>query len=530
MAAYEDIAELDELDILEHPNGTDYQLTDRYAREALDNVYTKAQINAMLSGKLDRQIVQTLPTTDISTSTIYMVPKPSAKTNNTYDEYMYISGNWELMGDTETDMSNYYTKAQIDSLLAAIIDDNIVSTTKTWSSSKLDESFITQDQINELLQSQVTKTQEVIGLGGNNLIPYPYKETTKTHNGITFTDNGDGSITVNGTATGEATFLLCGNNIFPTSDEFATHPHINYSLTGCPQGGDYYTGYSLVIQRKDMASTSWGGMWETGDGYNFNNDYQSSYNDVYTSIFIRVASGCTCNNVVFNPSLVNVDDVSNINFQATLTPGNGIDINSNNVISAKVDGVTTQFDSNGNIKAIIPSLDDYYTKTQVDNGLNSKQDTLTAGTGINISNNVISATGGGGSSKSLIASIQGTGASDSKYGKDLTKLFPYLVDLPEDKLKDSFIVFKVATSGSWGLDYGVYRFCSADFVNKSAFVFMLMGFRDNGTTKLMEMHRMLIQETSSKLVTRSMGASTGIQETDKSNYPTSNIFTFELYA
>ena len=31
---------------------------------------------------------------------------------------------------------------------------------------------------------------------GKNLIPYPYVETTKTVNGVTFTDNGDGSITV----------------------------------------------------------------------------------------------------------------------------------------------------------------------------------------------------------------------------------------------------------------------------------------------------------------------------------------------
>lgn len=37
---------------------------------------------------------------------------------------------------------------------------------------------------------------------------------------------------------------------------------------------------------------------------------------------------------------------------------------------------------------------DVYTKTQVDSALASKQDVLTAGTGITISNNVISATGG----------------------------------------------------------------------------------------------------------------------------------------
>ena len=39
-----------------------------------------------------------------------------------------------------------------------------------------------------------------------NLVEYPYYNSSKTVNGITFTDNGDGTVTVNGTATGQATF------------------------------------------------------------------------------------------------------------------------------------------------------------------------------------------------------------------------------------------------------------------------------------------------------------------------------------
>lgn len=42
-----------------------------------------------------------------------------------------------------------------------------------------------------------------------NLFTYPYADTTKIVNGITFTDNGDGSITINGTATKAADFYLC---------------------------------------------------------------------------------------------------------------------------------------------------------------------------------------------------------------------------------------------------------------------------------------------------------------------------------
>lgn len=47
--------------------------------------------------------------------------------------------------------------------------------------------------------------------GGNQLIPYPFNETTKTVNGLTFTDEGNGWISVSGTSTEKTTFYLCLN-------------------------------------------------------------------------------------------------------------------------------------------------------------------------------------------------------------------------------------------------------------------------------------------------------------------------------
>lgn len=43
---------------------------------------------------------------------------------------------------------------------------------------------------------------------GKNLIKYPYKYTTRDINGIMFTDNGDGSVTINGTATANAIWFM----------------------------------------------------------------------------------------------------------------------------------------------------------------------------------------------------------------------------------------------------------------------------------------------------------------------------------
>lgn len=49
---------------------------------------------------------------------------------------------------------------------------------------------------------------ESVGDKTINLLPYPYDETTKEERGIKWTDNGNGSITVEGTATGYVMFRL----------------------------------------------------------------------------------------------------------------------------------------------------------------------------------------------------------------------------------------------------------------------------------------------------------------------------------
>lgn len=56
---------------------------------------------------LDYCIVDALPTEDINTRMIYMVLKAEAEEKNIYNEYLYISGDWEFIGDTETDLTGY---------------------------------------------------------------------------------------------------------------------------------------------------------------------------------------------------------------------------------------------------------------------------------------------------------------------------------------------------------------------------------------------------------------------------------------
>lgn len=58
-------------------------------------------------------VVQELPTTG-DAHTLYFVPSADPKTQNIYDEYLYVNNAWELVGSTAVDMSDYYTKSEID--------------------------------------------------------------------------------------------------------------------------------------------------------------------------------------------------------------------------------------------------------------------------------------------------------------------------------------------------------------------------------------------------------------------------------
>lgn len=103
------------------------------------DVYNKTEVRELIGAinTLTIEVVSTLPTQDISTTTIYFVG-PAAGTN-TYDEYVYVNSAWVKIGDTAIDLSgyvtttalttalqSYYTKPDVDGLLADYYDKDEV--------------------------------------------------------------------------------------------------------------------------------------------------------------------------------------------------------------------------------------------------------------------------------------------------------------------------------------------------------------------------------------------------------------------
>ena len=117
-----------------------------------------------------------------------------------------------------------------------------------------------------------------------NLIPYPYYDTTKTQNGITFTVNSDGSVTVSGTATAQAYFRL--------QQSFSLKKG-QYFFSGCPKGGTGTT-YSLYLSTSDYVFYK----ADIGNGISINSE-----DDKTVSIVINIAKDTTVENLVFKPQL-----------------------------------------------------------------------------------------------------------------------------------------------------------------------------------------------------------------------------------
>lgn len=75
-----------------------------------DKTYVDELIDSLTL--LDVKKVDILPTTDISTSTIYLVLREHPQAQNVYDEYMYIGSDWEHIGTTDIELSDYVQKTR----------------------------------------------------------------------------------------------------------------------------------------------------------------------------------------------------------------------------------------------------------------------------------------------------------------------------------------------------------------------------------------------------------------------------------
>lgn len=85
--------------------------------------YTQAEVNALVSAipKFAIEVVQTLPATGISDTTVYLVPSSSGETQNLYDEYIHTTAGWEKLGTQTVDLTGYATEAWVTTQLGSYL-------------------------------------------------------------------------------------------------------------------------------------------------------------------------------------------------------------------------------------------------------------------------------------------------------------------------------------------------------------------------------------------------------------------------
>lgn len=180
------------------------------------------------------------------------------------------------ISDTQGQLAQ--TNQNVEDLYTILEQAQVVTVTT------LEQAYTTRETADgeNIVDGVQTTVKEIRGktVATENLIPYPYAETTKTANGVTFTVNSDGSVTVNGTATSDADFMLLRGPIQGYSE--------SYFLSGCPTGGSdttYYISEGFTTSK------------DTGNGVVLNN----LPSDQAWRIVIK--SGTTVNNLVFRPML-----------------------------------------------------------------------------------------------------------------------------------------------------------------------------------------------------------------------------------
>lgn len=100
---------------------TDLQIVAKKAQLDLSNYATKADLTSI--PKFSIEVVAELPTQDISTTTIYLKLQETGdqEGQDIYDEYIYVNNKWEVIGNTDIDLSAYSTTVQMNAAIQAAV-------------------------------------------------------------------------------------------------------------------------------------------------------------------------------------------------------------------------------------------------------------------------------------------------------------------------------------------------------------------------------------------------------------------------
>lgn len=193
----------------------------------LVNYYTKTEIDSTVSGletkisaipKFAIKVVTTLPTSDISSTTVYLV-KTKSTSGDLYTEYIYVNNAWEELGTQTVDLTGYATE--------------------TWVNTQIKD-FKTETEINTLITSKLadyTKRSELATIATSGKLSDAEEDGTHrlvTTYQIAVWDNKQDTLKFDSTPTADSKNPVTSGGIKTALDNIKQVEVLNVSITGDP--------------------------------------------------------------------------------------------------------------------------------------------------------------------------------------------------------------------------------------------------------------------------------------------------------
>lgn len=289
--------------------------------------YNQEQINSLIGSitTINFKIVDSLPGTG-ENNLIYLVPSSKQEEKNVKDEYIWVDGSWELIGSTKIDLSNYYTKDEVNSTFALKTElawDTITgkpvwigSSKPTYTWSEINERPTTLDGYG--ITDAYIQNGTIV-LGTNNITPLTSSNYTGTLDGRYVKKSGD-------TMTGILSIVgpLTGLIIDSIND---TDPYTYISIRHNGVQGGAYSAYNYIPYF--YSNGGWKKMWYEGndgngsgldadllDGVQYQNILERSYsktNSLNSTGWYRIAKTLSINGGSISFKLLLARDYNNGN-------------------------------------------------------------------------------------------------------------------------------------------------------------------------------------------------------------------------
>ena len=154
-------------DTIIHVTQNDKDLWNAALQNAKD--YAKKLFDSVTSFSIE--IVESLPTKDIKSMTIYFIRNDRDNETDYYEEYMYINNKWEIIGSTFVNLTPYLLKEDFEKYQQEITDkfakyntsDEIANTLKDYLLSQTFtdtlKNYSTTAEVNKALETYAKKTE-----------------------------------------------------------------------------------------------------------------------------------------------------------------------------------------------------------------------------------------------------------------------------------------------------------------------------------------------------------------------------------